>query len=103
MVTVTKRHNSVNIAYSVIFLFSAHRLIMFYDYTKFPENITVLELRVDTISIRIKLKAHSSVNIAYSVIILVLCTSYNHGLHFTKFRENILNGFRVMERTQFQY
>ena len=54
-------------------------------------------------SILIIRKRHYSINIVHGVTILVLCILSNHGLHLTKFRENIVNDFRVMERTPFQY
>ena len=54
-------------------------------------------------SILIIRKGRYSINIVHGVTILVLCILSNHGLHLAKFRENIVNGFRVMERTPFQY
>ena len=48
------------------------------------------------ISILIITKGRNSVNIN-------LCTSSSYGLHLYQVPGNILNGFRDMERTRFQY
>ena len=45
-------------------------------------------------------KGHNSVKKVGGVTILVLCTSADNGLYLYQFHENILNGIRVMERTQ---
>ena len=45
-------------------------------------------------------KGHNSLNIIHRV--KVLFSAHHLIMVRTKFRENILNGFRVMERTQFQ-
>ena len=55
------------------------------------------------ISILIITKETNSVNIAHRVIAFVPCTSSDHGLYLYQVSCNILNGFRAMERTRFQY
>ena len=54
-------------------------------------------------SILVISKGHNSVNIARRVIILLSIYRLIMVYILTKFRYNILNRFRVMERTRFQY
>ena len=74
---------------------------MIYICIKFRESI-LNGLRVMKSSILIITKVHNAVYIARRVIVFVFCTSSFHGLHLSKVRKNILNGLKVMERTQFQ-
>ena len=54
-----------------------------------------------TISILIITTGHYSVIIVHGVTVLALCTSSDHGLYLYQVLKNILNGLRVMERTDF--
>ena len=58
---------------------------------------------MDTISILIITMGHNSVILVQGVTVLVLCISSDHGLYLYQVSQNILNGFRVMERAQFQF
>ena len=56
------------------------------------------------ISMLVNTKRHNSVRHVHGVTVLVLCTSRLMILYIcTKFGENILNGFKVIDRTQCPY
>ena len=58
---------------------------------------------MDKISILIIIKGHYSVNLVHGVTILVFCNCLIMAFICTNFEKNILNGFRVIKRTQFKY
>ena len=59
--------------------------------------------RADTKSIPEIKKGYNSANNVSGVTSFNLCKMAGHALHCTKFREIILDGIKVIERTQFLY
>ena len=60
----------------LLFLFSAHRLIMLYIFTEFCENIS------KGLKVIVKFaKGHNSIKHVGGVVVLVLCTSFDDALY----------------------
>ena len=86
-------------------LISARRLVMLYISTSFCEIISygIKVIKQTQFSLLKITKGNNSAKNVGVVTVVKLCTSSGHAFVCAKFREIILNGIKVIERTQFLY